>query len=320
MNSKLEESFARALQKFQGDDPVAEIARASLLAAAGKHDPSRRIAKRESGLNFRIADSEASGSLISATEAGDFLQRLQKAVARLAKARRARVADVARLLPGDFELARLDVSASWAGSLIVDLVPSVGGPPESRSERFSPDGFAWAEIGAAELVRALPESVDDDASIDSLSSASPVIRRAIADLIQDLQNPNRDLSFSLHRESGERITSCLTASQARVMRERLDVVREEREVIRRRGRLDGLRTRRHIFYLELPTGEIHGYLDDSLMDAVKANLEQEVEVALETFFTSSGLGKKSQRQYRLIEVAGHKSQMPAQTDFDSPVE
>ncbi|GLW59282.1 hypothetical protein [Kitasatospora phosalacinea] len=317
MTSSVQDSWERAFASVQGDDPLSRLARESLQSSAARF-PGLGLGATAAtqGLMFRIADSEAPGSPISANDAGDFLQRLQRAVARLAKARRARLADVARLLPLDLDLARLNVRATAMGSLIVDLVPQTASETADGSENLLPAGSSWAEIGAIELVRALPENPNDEASLDSLTSASPVVRRAVADLIHGLPNPKLNIDFTLRQRSGEKLTSCLTAPQANILRERLDSVREERQVVRMRGRLDGLRTRRQIFYFETPAGgEIHGYVDDSLMSAVKENLDAQVDVALESFVNRSGSGKASQRRYRLIEVAGQISQMPPESDF-----
>ncbi|WP_262064143.1 hypothetical protein [Streptomyces sp. STR69] len=85
------------------------------------------------GPNFRLSDT-SHGGLISANDVGDFLQRVQRAVARFARARRRRVADVVKLQLLDFEVARLDVAASVPGSVIVDLRPHAQSDGEERGE------------------------------------------------------------------------------------------------------------------------------------------------------------------------------------------
>ncbi|MEV4338037.1 hypothetical protein [Streptomyces sp. NPDC049590] len=316
MSNDLRDKYARALQATEGTDPLSRLARASLQASAMKFSGLGLLQTAAGpGLNFRLANPD-NGGLIAAHEVGDFLQRVQKAVARLAKARRVRRADVIRLQPLDLVAARLDVAASMAGSIIVDLQPHAPTVEEEQGD-LAPAGVSWAEVGAVELVRALPESPDDEASIDSLFSASPVMRRAVADLISDLPNPNLDISLAVQRGTGERISSVLSAGQAATLRERLGVIREEREIIRMQGRLDGLRTRRQIFYFEPPTGsEIAGFVDDSLVSVVREHLDQEVEVRLESFVLRSAAGRRSQRRYRLIEVAGQQSQLPPDTELD----
>lgn len=316
MSNDLRDTYVRALRTTEGGDPLSRLARAGLQASAEKFSGLGLLESAPGpGLNFRLANPE-NGGLIAASEVGDFLQRVQKAVARLAKARRARVADVVKLLPLDFEVARLDVAASTAGSIIVDLQPHVSAVDDDR-DRLAPAGVSWAEIGAVELVRALPEGPEDEESLDSLFSASPVVRRAVSDLIFKLPNPHLDISLAVQRGTGERIVSSLSVVQADSLRDRLQIIREEREIIRMQGRLDGLRTRRQIFYFETPAGaEIHGFVDESLVGVVKEHLDQEVDVALESFVLRNVAGKRSQRRYRLIEVAGQLSQLPPGSELD----
>ncbi|MCX4789694.1 hypothetical protein OG369_39855 [Streptomyces sp. NBC_01221] len=320
MSNDLRDKFVRALQATEGTDPLSRLTRAGLQASASKFSGLGLLeAAAGPGLNFRLADP-ANGGLIAANEVGDFLQRVQKAVARLAKARRARLADVVKLLPLDFELARLDVAASAAGSIIVDLQPHMSPVGEERDQLTTDASVSWAEVGAVELVRALPEGPEDEESMDSLFSASPVLRRAVSDLIFDLPNPDLDISLAVQRRTGERIVASLSAGQAASLRDRLNIIREEREIIRMRGRLDGLRTRRQIFYFEPPSGaEIHGFVDESLVGVVRAHLDEEVDVALESFVLRSAAGKRSQRRYRLIEVAGQQSQLPPGSELDDEV-
>lgn len=316
MSNELRDAYVRALQTTEGSDPLSQLARASLQASAMKFSGlGLQEAATGPGLNFRLSDT-SHGGLISANEVGDFLQRVQRAVARLAKARRSRVADVVKLQLLDFEVARLDVAASVPGSVIVDLRPHAQSDGEERGE-LPPAGVSWAEIGAVELVRALPEGPNDEESMDSLFSASPVVRRAVADLIFGLPNQNLDISLAVKRVTGERIVSSLSVGQSESLRERLNIIREEREIVRMQGRLDGLRTRRQIFYFETRAGvEIHGFVDESLVNTVKANLDEEVEVALESFVLRSAAGRRSQRRYRLIEVAGQQSQLPPASELD----
>ncbi len=62
-------------------------------------------------------------------------------------------------------------------------------------------------------------------SMDSLFSASPVVRRAVADLILGLPNRNLDISLAVKRETGERIVSSLSVGQSESLRERLNIIR-----------------------------------------------------------------------------------------------
>ncbi|MEU5081809.1 MULTISPECIES: hypothetical protein [Streptomyces] len=314
MSTHLHALWLRAIESAQGDNPFDHLRRASLQAAAedfGLFDEIQEVptvtVREPVAIQVWLSDSRARNGEVAALEAGDFLKRIQRAVARLAKARRARLADVVRLSQVDFDVARLNVASASVGSWVVDLKY----PEIDENSRLPDASTLWAEIGVVELVRALPEDDTDERSIDSINAASPVIRRAVADLISDRPEMQPGLSISVRRRSGEVLKSTITPQQASSLREKLAVVREERGVVRFHGRLDGLRTRRQIFYLELEGGrEIHGYVDESLMPAVKNNLDREVEVELETFVLRARSGKSSQRQYRLIRVGEEQTQLP----------
>ncbi|MFJ8697547.1 hypothetical protein [Streptomyces roseolilacinus] len=313
MSTHLHTLWQRAMDSAAGDDPFSRLRRSSLEVAASDFGISVPPEAKSAAVQLRLSDASSDTGAVAALEAGDFLRRVQRAVARLAKARRARLADVVRLTSVDFDLARLNVAAASVGSWVVDLsYPVVEG--SSRASAFS---TLWTEVGVVELIRALPEDDGDDQSIESIDAASPVIRRAVADLVAKAsdERPELSLSLSVRRISGEVLRSSVTPRQASILRERLAVAREERGIVRVRGRLDGLRTRRQIFYLEVAEGrEIHGFVDESLMPAVKENLDHEVEVELETFVMRARSGKASQKQYRLIRVGKQQSQLPAGDD------
>lgn len=314
--SELRHLYAQAMESVQGSDPLSAIRRASLMAAAGKFpDLSDSVSVPTSELELYLIDEEAAGHAVSANDAGDFLKRVQRAVARLAKARRARLADVARLFPEDLVSARLNVASASFGSLKINLFPASG--IEEGQAGMPVGGPSWAEIGMVELIRALPEGPDDEESIDSLMGASPVVRRAVSDIVSRGKG-EISLKISLTRQSGETFTSHLNPVQSREIRRRLEVAREERQVISLRGRLDGLRTRRQIFYFETKAGvEIHGFVEESLMEAVKQNIDREVEASMEVVIYRSQSGKASQKHYRLLAVAGVQSDIPEATSGTS---
>ncbi|MFF1453072.1 hypothetical protein ACFVYF_33815 [Streptomyces sp. NPDC058274] len=262
---------------------------------------------RVTDFEIYLCDEKSPDHAVSANDAGDFLRRIQRAVARLAKSRRSRLADVVRLFPEDIQLARFNVASATFGSLSVKLTPEVEVEQEGA---ISLPGPGWAEIGMAELIRALPENGEDEDSIDSLMGASPVVRRAVSDLVTGF-NAEVSVGLSLTRLGGETLKSQLTPRMTREIRRRLEVAREERFTARMHGRLDGLRTRRQIFYFETKAGtEIHGYVDDSLIPTVKDNLDRDVEITLEVTVQKSQSGKVGQRHYRLLSVAGKHSEIP----------
>ena len=67
-----------------------------------------------------------------------------------------------------------------------------------------------------------------------------------------------------------------------MLKDSLKETRIGRRVLTMTGRLDGVRTKRRIFYLEpLTGGEIHGALDLASLEDIRANLDRQVTVRLE---------------------------------------
>ncbi len=235
-------------------------------------------------------------------ETGDFLQRLQRAVARVAKGRRFRVPEVRRIRKEDFLLARLDVFAASPGSLVMHVQPHM--EPASHGEDELPlGGTTWGEVGLVDLLRALPEHETDDGAVDAITAGPPVLRRAVADLVLARGMEALDIGFRLQRPSGDEIVSRLAPEHVRTLRRSLSVPTVERSVETRVGVLDGVRTRRRLFYFQ-PQGEveIHGLVDEELLPAVRDNLDRRVVAVLEVVTTRSRAGQRGQRSYRLLQV------------------
>jgi hypothetical protein len=300
---------ARALENAKNKGPLAEIRRASLLAAVEAFPELTPSAVSAADFQIYLADETSQDHAVSVNDASDLLRRIQRAVARLAKARRSRVADVARLSSEDFAAARFNVAWAAFGSLTVDIAPDESTFGDG-DETLPLTGPSWAEVGMVELIRALPESEGDDRSIDSLMGASPVVRRAVSDLVTGLNSGVR-IGLRMTRGGGEVLRSHLSPDQTREISRRLGAAKLERQIVHMRGRLDGVRTRRQIFYFETKAGnEIHGFVDESLMPVVKEFIDREVDVSLEVVIERSHSGKTGQRHYRLISVEGQQSEIP----------
>ena len=103
--------------------------------------------------------------------------------------------------------------------------------------------------------------------------------------------------------SGETIDSVLSAEQAGVLKSSLSESRVDRRTITIQGRLDGVRTKRRIFYLEPESGaEIHGAVDLELLEAVRTNLDRQIFATLEEERIRTLSGRRNQPLYRLIRI------------------
>lgn len=221
-------------------------------------------------------------------------------MARVAKGRRNRVLQVARLRREDFQFARLDVAAAAPGSLIVRIVPHLE-PGEDGELPLG--GTTWAELALIDILTALPESPDDVGAVDAIAAGSPVLRRAVADLVVGRRGELLDVTFDLRRVSGETITSRLTPAQTIALRRTLSAPTVERVVETRVGVLDGMRTRRRLFYFRIESEpEIHGLIDEDLLQTVRDNLDRRVEATLEVVSVQSRAGRRTARSYRLLDV------------------
>ncbi len=88
-----------------------------------------------------------------------------------------------------------------------------------------------------------------------------------------------------------------------MLKDNLKETRVDRRMVTMSGRLDGVRTKRRILYLEPESGgEIHGALDLESLDDIRANLDRHVVVQLEEQRIESVSGRRSQPLYRLIRI------------------
>jgi hypothetical protein len=166
----------------------------------------------------------------------------------------------------------------------------------------------WVDLALRDLLTALPESPEDDDAVDSIQAAEPVLRRSIADLVVGRPSSTVDVSFHLRQVQAESVRSVLSAAQTKRLQRDLAVTRQDRLIEHRQGRLDGLRTKRRIFYLETPgQREIHGLIDEDLMPSVREYLDRVVDVALEVVVTRTRAGQAGHRTYRLINIGSQGS-------------
>src|SRR5690606_4720219 len=74
------------------------------------------------------------------------------------------------------------------------------------------------------------------------------------------------------------------------------------------GRLDGVRTRRRIFYLERDTGAtIQGAVAPDLLDEIKENLDRPVTARLRGVRTTTIDGRRGRPVYELLEISSETS-------------
>lgn len=284
-------SFREAREEITGDTWLDDLARASLSAAEAKFSGQEHPVLRVVLSGVRIIDAHDSYILTKA---------MQDATAKLGHIIRDPKTERSAALASDRARARL-IQRGQTGNMIIFGFPE----PEvnAAEDSLAITAETLAERAARELVTVLPRSVDDDASLDAVLAQRPTVRNAVNDIAQAVPKRAGGLGFRLVPVSGETIDSVLSVAQADVLKSSLGELRVDRRTITIRGRLDGVRTKRRIFYLEPESGpEIHGAVDLELLAAVRDNLDRQIVATLEEERIRTLTGRRNQPLYRLIRI------------------
>ncbi|MFG1925648.1 hypothetical protein [Cryptosporangium sp. NPDC048952] len=222
---------------------------------------------------------------------------VQDATAKLGHVIRDPRTETLRVNAGDRDKARL-IQRAQAGNMIVFSFPEadVNGDdylPDSRVETLS-------ELAARELVNILPSSAEDDASLDAVLGQRQTVRNAVNDMV-DAVRKTSSLEFSFFPTFGEMVGSILSVDQADALHNSLQEIRTDRRTVSISGRLDGVRTKRRIFYLEPDSGgDVQGALGPELLEDIRANLDKRVTAVLEEELVQTRAGRRSRPVYRLV--------------------
>jgi hypothetical protein len=240
---------------------------------------------------MRMPDAYATGKVTIA---------IQQATARLAKSIRNPSArsDVRR---EDRERAQL-VQRSQIGNVVTFgfADDELAGPGVGLFDGL--EIRSLAETAALGLVQRLPESAEDDRALDAILAGSPATRRAISEVVEAARTAS-GLTLTYATPQGETARSSLTAEQAGLLHDSLAVTSQEvtRETIV--GLLEGMRTRRRMFYLIREDGtEIDGAIDENLLAEAKADLDKRVTAVVESSRTQTVGGRHGKKVYRLLSI------------------
>jgi hypothetical protein len=286
-------SFREARQDITGESWLDDLARASLSAAEAKFSSQAQVTPllRVALPGIRNLDAHDSYLVTKA---------VQDATAKLAHILRLPKTETSAARASDRAKARL-IQRGQAGNMILfgfpqhdeDLAPGT----------LTPTVETLAERAVRELVTILPSSADDDASLDAVLAQRPTVRNAVNDIANAVPSQADGLDFHLTPLSGDAIDSVLSVDQADVLKSSLSESRVDRRTITITGRLDGVRTRRRIFYLEPESGgDIHGAVDLELLESVRINLNRQVVATLHEERITALSGRRNQPLYRLINL------------------
>lgn len=289
--------FRDALRDITGDSWLDDLARASLLAADAKFSPDHITPPVLRVVFAGMRDVEARDSYLTT-------KAVQDATAKLGHLIRNPGSETSVAHAADRAKAPL-LLRSQTGNTIVFGFPALD---DESSLNTLPGTITetLAVRAARELVSVLPSSSEDDAALDAVLAQRITVRNAVNDIVNAVPRKAAGLGLELNPSTGESVSSVLSAAQANVLKDSLKETRVDRRVVSMTGRLDGVRTKRRIFYLEPEAGpEIHGALDLELLDNIRANLNQQVVVQLEEQRIQAASGKRSQPLYRLMSIESH---------------
>jgi hypothetical protein len=162
-----------------------------------------------------------------------------------------------------------------------------------------------AETAVLELIEILPENSEDVATLRALPQRRPQYRSAVKSLAAAL---GADSSITLSMTptgSTAPEQSVLTSEQAQGVPELLSGAQDKRDILTVFGIMDGMRTRRRLFYLEESDSghEYFGALDESQLSIVMDLVGQPVVARIERLVTLRADGSKSHPSYSLLSVS-----------------
>ncbi|GAA1199613.1 hypothetical protein [Prauserella alba] len=287
-------SFEDIADAIPGGTWLDDLARASARAANAKFErPSRSALLRVSMLDSPRMDAYAFS---------DISRALQDATAKVGHIVRNPQGEITYVQPADREKAPL-LQRGQAGNALF-----FGFPETSDPDALINDGIeTLSERAVKELCDFLPINGSDDGALDAVLLQRDTIRNAVSDVVNAVTKTS-SLGLTLTPTSGEEVTRSMTTEQARVLHNSLRESREDVGYETVTGRLDGVRTRRRIFYLERDTGStIQGAVVPDLLDQIKVNLDRPVTARLRVVRTTTIDGRRGRPVYELLDIHGETS-------------
>ena len=287
----LRELRRAALEASSGSPAV------DMLSAAGIDASWSQIASDEAGPARLVVAIDGTGGL-DASAAADVTNGLQEATAMIVRGFRKPGENAVQLRRGDTGRARLVQAAQYGRTLVFEVPRSTLGDNQLPVA----DQATMVERAVGELVEVLPEGPEDDVSLDAILGQSASVRVAVEKLVKATR-ATPGIELELRTPGRSPVASVLSQAQAGVLGDSLGRVREEVERRQHIGRLDGLRTKRRLFYLEDDAGrEWSGAIDEDLVGAVQAALNTRVIATVEVTTSRSVSGRRGREHLRLIRL------------------
>jgi len=281
--------FRRIADEIPGGTWLDDLARASAMAAYAKFERTSR--------SPLLRVSVIGESHLDAYTFSDISRALQDATAKIGHIIRNPSGEVTIVQPADREKAPL-IQRGQAGNAIF-----FGFPEPALDDALIHDGIeSLSERAVKELCDFLPANGSDDGALDAVLLQRDTVRNAVSDIVNAVSK-HSGVGMALTPTSGDELTRSMTTEQARILSGSL---RESREAVGYEtvsGRLDGVRTRRRIFYLERETGgTIQGAVAPDLLDEIKENLDRPVTARLRVVRTTTIDGRRGRPVHELLEI------------------
>ncbi|MGK3200775.1 hypothetical protein [Amycolatopsis kentuckyensis] len=282
--------FRRIADEIPGGTWLDDLARASAMAANAKFERTSRSPL----LHVSVIGEQT----IDAYTFSDISRALQDATAKIGHIIRNPSGEVTQVQQADRDKAPL-IQRGQAGNAIFFGFPEL----DVSDDALIVDGIeTLSERAVKELCDFLPANGSDDGALDAVLLQRDTVRNAVSDIVNAVAK-NAGIGMALTPTSGEQVTRSMTTEQARILQGSL---RESREAVGYetvRGRLDGVRTRRRIFYLDRePGGTIQGAVAPDLLDQIKENLDRPVTARLRVVRTTTIDGRRGRPVFELLEI------------------
>ncbi len=287
-------NFRVLAENIPGGTWLDDLARASAQAAHAKFERSARSPL----LRVAMLDS----SRLDAYTSSDISRALQDATAKIGHIVRNPQTEITSVQPADREKAPL-IQRGQAGNAMF-----FGFPETTEPDALISDGIeTLSERAVKELCDFLPANGSDDGALDAVLLQRDTVRNAVSDIVNAVTKTS-SIGLSLLPTSGEELMRSMTTEQAKVLQGSLRESREDVGYETVTGRLDGVRTRRRIFYLERDTGgTIQGAVSPDLLDEIKLNLDRPVTTRLRVVRTTTIDGRRGRPVYELLEIRSETS-------------
>ncbi|PXY32634.1 hypothetical protein [Prauserella muralis] len=282
-------SFRELSENIPGGTWLDDLARASAMAAHAKFERTCR--------SPLLRVSLLGSTQVDAYTFSDISKAVQDATAKIGHIIRNPHGEITYVQPADREKAPL-IQRGLAGNAMF-----FGFPETSAPDALISDGIeTLSERAVKELCDFLPANGSDDGALDAVLLQRDTVRNAVSDIVNAVTK-NSGIGLSLTPTAGEDLTRSMTTEQARVLQSSLRESREDVGYETVTGRLDGVRTRRRIFYLERDTGStIQGAVAPDLLDEIKLNLDRPVTARLRVVRTTTIDGRRGRPVYELLQI------------------